>query len=338
MATMLYRPSAPFYVQFEVTDRCNHRCFFCYNETARSSGAPLSTLEAKKLLDQMRESGVFSVNFNGGEPLLRDDFFELARYAKKLGFDLHLNTNATCIDDRAAGMLAELFPSLCTSVLAATAERHDALVGVRGAYRRMRQGLERVLRHGMRAEINVCTFKGNYRELCDIARELAHPGVHVFCATRYILASGEGSGQVLEPSETIAVLDSLERIAAEFPTYREVKLPGPVPYCELPPEQWPRLRRWNTPCQAGFGLCRISPQGDMTPCPLSDMSMGNVRRESFAALWRSPRWNAFAAMEHLPPACRGCAELKSCRGGCVYYDQCLLAHGRKPQTRKWAGA
>ena len=121
----IVRPSAPFYVQFEVTDACNHRCFFCYNEAARSRGTQLSTVEAKRLLDQMREAGVFSVNFNGGEPLSRPDFFELAEHAKTLGFDIHLNTNATLIDEDTADRLAGLFPSLCTSVLAATPEKHE---------------------------------------------------------------------------------------------------------------------------------------------------------------------------------------------------------------------
>lgn len=332
----IIRPSAPFYVQFEVTDACNHRCFFCYNEAARSRGAQLSTDEAKRLLDQMREAGVFSVNFNGGEPLSRPDFFELAEHAKTLGFDIHLNTNATLIDDDTADRLAGLFPSLCTSALAATPEKHDKLVGgVPGAFMRMQAGVNRVLKRGMMVEVNVCTFKGNYQELFDIAAVMARPGVHVFCVTRYIMASPTGADQVLGVPETLEVLSSLERIKQELPTYNEVKLPGPVPYCELPPEHHARLQAWNTPCQAGYGLCRISPQGDMTPCPLSDHKIGNIREQGFSALWQSSRWDSFTHIEHLPTACRKCEDLQSCRGGCIYYDDCLVACGHTPQTRKW---
>lgn len=331
----IIRPSAPFYVQFEVTEVCNHRCFFCYNETMRQVGSQLTTDQCKRLLDEMRGAGVFSINFNGGEPLIRPDFFELASHARRLGFDIHLNTNATLIDDAKADALADLFPSLCTSVLASTAERHDQLVGSLGAFDRMRKGVDRVLTRGMKVEINVCTFKGNYADLYDIARVMARKGVHVFCVTRYIMVAPEGKQHLLGEPETIAVLDSLERIRTEIPTFEEVKLPGPVPYCELPREYWDTLRQWNTPCQAGYGLCRISSIGAMTPCPLSDHVIGNVLETPFAALWADAAWQRYSNVQHLPLNCRDCTELESCRGGCVFYDDCLQSCGHTPNTYKW---
>lgn len=331
----IIRPSAPFYVQFELTEACNHRCFFCYNGALRQSGRELGTDQCLRLLDEMRAAGVFSINFNGGEPLTRSDFFDIASHAKSLGFDIHLNTNATLIDERIADALAGLFPSLCTSVLSSSPRRHDELVGSPGAFERMRQGVEHVLLRGMKVEINVCTFKGNYAELFDIAKAMAHEGVHVFCVTRYIMVNARDAEHVLGGAETIAVLDALERIRAELPTYAEVKLPGPVPYCELPPEQRERLRHWNTPCQVGYGLCRISPVGSMTPCPLSDHVIGNVLERPFTALWTDQAWGRYARVEHLPVNCRSCGELESCRGGCVFYDDCLQANGRTPQTLKW---
>ncbi len=332
----MFRPAAPFYVQFEVTEACNHRCFFCYNNAMRDVAKELDTDEAKAVLDQMRTAGVFSINFNGGEPLTRPDFFELAAHAKDLGFDLHLNTNATLIDEHKADLLAVLFPSVCTSVLAADAGKHDRLVGIPGAHTRMTRGVSLLLERDVKVEINVCTFRDNYLELFDIARGMAREGVHVFCVTRYIMVTPEGQDHVLGVPETIAVLDTLDRIQRELPTYKEVKLPGPVPYCELPDEQTVRLRKWNTPCQVGYGLCRISPQGLMTPCPLSPYIIGNVKEIGFSELWRHERWRQFETFGHLPARCRECEELESCRGGCVGYDDCLHALGKTPATRKWS--
>jgi radical SAM protein with 4Fe4S-binding SPASM domain len=209
------------------------------------------------------------------------------------------------------------------------------LVGCLGAFQRMRAGVDRVIARGMKVEINVCTFQGNYTDLFDIARVMAQDGVHVFCVTRYIMVAPEGADHVLNAPQTIAVLDALERIKAELPTYAEVKLPGPVPYCELPPEQWDRLRHWNTPCQVGYGLCRISPVGCMTPCPLSDDVVGNVRERSFAALWADSAWARYVRLEHLPANCRSCGDLETCRGGCVFYDDSLKSCGHTPKTLKW---
>jgi len=332
----IFRPAAPFYVQFEVTDACNHRCFFCYNHATKTRGLELSTKEAKDILLQMREAGVFSVNFNGGEPLMRRDIFELASYAKTLGFDIHMNTNATLVDAEKADRISALFPSICTSVLASTPENHDRLAGVAGAWQRMRQGVDLLTARGVKVEINVCTSRDNVSELYDIAGSMAAEGVHVFCVTRYIMVKPEGEGLLLGREETIAVLDALERIAADFPSYKEVKLPGPVPFCELPPEYKSLLSRWNTPCQVGYGVCRISPYGSVTPCPLSATVMGELRQSSFGEIWNSERWAIFGDCRHLPPACRSCEELESCRGGCVGYDDCLVAQGKVPQTFKWS--
>ncbi len=270
--------------------------------------------------------------------MTRPDFFELAEYAKILGFDIHLNSNATLIDEGRADRLAGLFPSVCTSALAATSKMHDHLVGVDGAHARMKNGVRLLIERGVKVEVNVCTFQLNYRDLYAIAESMACEGVHVFCATRYIMMNIEGQKHVLGTSETIEVLDALERIQRDMPTYKEVKLPGPVPYCELPDEHTPRLRKWNTPCQIGYGLCRISPSGNMTPCPLSDDVIGNVREMDFTTLWCNERWGRFESFEHLPMGCRNCKDLESCRGGCVGYDDSLHSLGETPQTKKWARA
>ena len=331
----MHRPSAPFYIQFEVTDACNHNCFFCYNDTAKYKGDLLSCEEIKLILRQIKEAGVFSINFNGGEPLMRSDIFELLEFASELGFDLHMNTNATLIDDYKAELIAKFLPSVCVSALASNPKIHDDLTGHPGSFQRMKKGVSLLLKRGVKVEVNVCTFRSNYKDLYNIAKVMAEKDVHVFCVTRYILANPKDINNLLGEKETIEVLDSLECIKNDFPTYQEVKLPGPVPYCELPPNQKERLEKWNTPCQIGFGLCRISPQGIMTPCPISSLYIGDLRKSSFKELWNHKIWNKFESLSHFPEACRLCDDLRSCRGGCIGYDDCLIESGYMPDTRKW---
>ena len=91
------RFKAPLYVQFELTERCNNKCYFCYNPLGRISGEELTTQEIFNILSQLREAGVFRINFNGGEPLMRTDFLQIAEYAYSLGFELHMNPNSTLV-------------------------------------------------------------------------------------------------------------------------------------------------------------------------------------------------------------------------------------------------
>jgi radical SAM protein with 4Fe4S-binding SPASM domain len=331
----MHRPIAPFYVQFEVTWACNHNCFFCYNDPTQSKRSLLTTSEIKDYLRQMREVGVFSINFNGGEPLTRPDFFELAEFAFELGFDLHLNTNGTLVDNQKATQIARFFPSACVSVLASTPKRHNHFVGKKMAFEQMQSGVSNLLSHGVKVEVNVCTFQSNYHELYDIAKVMAEENVHVFCVTRYILTNKEEQDEVLGYKQTLDVLDSLEQIRKDFNTYKEVKLPGPVPYCELASNQKERLRQWNTPCQMGYGLCRITPNGDVTPCPLSPLVIGNLRNSSFKNLWNHSMWKQYESFHHLPEACHSCEDLAYCRGGCVEYDNDMVNANLIPNTIKW---
>lgn len=295
----------------------------------------LSLDEIKVILDQLNAAGVYSINFNGGEPLLRNDFFEIAQYAHSLGFDLHLNSNGTLIGDHEAKEIAKYFASVCVSVLSSIPEKHDELTGREGAYDRVSSGMNHLLEHGIKVEINVCTFTDNYRELYEIAKSFAREGVHVFCVTRYILSNSAERTKLLGEKETIEVLGLLEKISNDFKTYKEVKLPGPVPYCELSSEYVEKLRYWNTPCQVGYGLCRISPIGVITPCPLSDEVMGDLKQNSFEDIWNSIHWEKFAKCSHVTQACIECEELHSCRGGCLGYDEALKKANITPDTRKW---
>ena len=71
---------------------CNQKCVHCY-----AAGQPLSderelsTEDWKKVLDICRRVGIPQVTFTGGEPTMREDLFDLIKYAR--WFISRLNTN-----------------------------------------------------------------------------------------------------------------------------------------------------------------------------------------------------------------------------------------------------
>ena len=114
-------------------------------------------------------------------------------------------------------------------------------------------------------------------------------------------------------------------------------MPGPVPFCEISPKYHKKLAELNVPCQFGYGLCRISATGKVTPCTISDEVIGDLRNESFKDVWNSNKWDRYLRLEHLPVSCRECDELRLCRGGCVVYDQSIRSCGLELCTKKWQG-
>ena len=338
MATVskITRCSAPYYVQFEVTRRCNNRCFFCYNEIGNVEGAELSTAEIKRVISEMCDAGVFKINFNGGEPLTRKDFFEFAEFAHDKGFQLHMNTNATLVTPEVATRISRLMPSVCVSLLSSIPEEHDLMSGRKGAFKEVLRGMDYLRDNGVSIEVNVCTTKKNFKRLPDIAQIAAQHGCSTLCSTRYILSSPDNIDLLLGPQETVALIHELLAIQESVPGIKATALPGPVPFCEVPKEEWENLKKLNIPCQFGYGLCRISPVGIITPCPISDDAIADLRKVSFASAWQSDGWRRYERICHIQAPCRSCEVFPECKCGCIVYDECLKSAGVKPCTKKWS--
>jgi radical SAM protein with 4Fe4S-binding SPASM domain len=68
-------------------------------------------------------------------------------------------------------------------------------------------------------------------------------------------------------------------------------------------------------CPAGKYYCRITPTGDVTPCPYMPVSAGNLRDTGFAELWE--RAEVFTELRHRPLGGRcGACEFRELCGGC----------------------
>ena len=81
---------------------------------AKKYANELTTVEAKKFIDDLADFKVPVLLFSGGEPLIRPDFFELADYAAKKGVRPTLSTNGTLITRQVAQKIKDMlaFPSM----------------------------------------------------------------------------------------------------------------------------------------------------------------------------------------------------------------------------------
>ncbi|HEX9019977.1 MAG TPA: SPASM domain-containing protein, partial [Nitrospirota bacterium] len=68
-------------------------------------------------------------------------------------------------------------------------------------------------------------------------------------------------------------------------------------------------------CLAGLSYCRISPEGDVTPCPYMPLSAGNVRDRDFGDIWKDSELFNALRNPSLKGKCKECAFSLLC-GGC----------------------
>lgn len=66
-------------VSWMTTNKCNLKCEHCYQDAADCDSRELTTVEGKAMIEQIARAGFKIMIFSGGEPLMRDDIFELGR-------------------------------------------------------------------------------------------------------------------------------------------------------------------------------------------------------------------------------------------------------------------
>lgn len=129
------RKKIPLVCHFDLTYRCNLNCVQCY--VVREDHPELSTSEIKDILDQLTKAGTLYLTFSGGEIFTREDFFQIAEYARRLHFALKLMTNGTLIDEQIADRVAALYPDLVNiSIYSTSPGIHDGITSVPGSLAR----------------------------------------------------------------------------------------------------------------------------------------------------------------------------------------------------------
>lgn len=120
-----------------ITDRCNLRCIMCKQWRRQEKNEELSTEEWREAIDQLKALGIEEINFTGGEPLLREDVYDLVRYASNLGIISGITTNGFLLDKDRANLLIKNGVNIFTISIDALAEAYDGIRGVNGAYKRV---------------------------------------------------------------------------------------------------------------------------------------------------------------------------------------------------------
>ncbi|ACP38476.1 radical SAM protein [Saccharolobus islandicus] len=96
---ILKDPFNPAYATFKVTSRCNLRCTFCSPSYYSGELGEGSTERVKKIIDNLRNSSIVVLSFEGGEPTYRPDILDLLEYAHDGSFYVMLTTNGYRLKD-----------------------------------------------------------------------------------------------------------------------------------------------------------------------------------------------------------------------------------------------
>jgi len=334
-------------VSWNLTQRCNLECAHCYMSAfpgADASGE-LGTDECRRVMGEIAEVNphVFLI-LTGGEPLLRKDLFELAAAGSDKGFTVVVGTNGVLLRDREARLLKEHGVQGASLSLDSTdAKKHDAFRHLPGAWKGAVRATKALNAEGLDFSLHMSVTDWNVEEIpamIDLARELGAKVLNFF----FLVRTGRGQRLTdIAPAQYEKILTYLARVQGvgnggprpEPSVFDAQEDPWSVPagraggllirakcaphfrriIWELDPAS-PLLRNYaHGSCPAGKYYCRITPEGDVTPCPYMPVSAGNLRERSFADLWHSAGVFADLREPKLGGRCGACEFRKIC-GGC----------------------
>lgn len=305
----------PALVSWNLTRRCNLACPHCYLDAGTKADDELTTDECLALVDELHGLGTEMLILTGGEPLLRRDIYAIARRASDLGLWVVMGTNGVLVNDHVAARMVECgVRGVGISLDALDPDRHNAFRGGPDAWKYSVRALDLCRRHGLEVLVQTTVMEENYDEipaLIDFARERGAWAFNLY----FLVRTGRGRTMTeLSPERTHAMLEHLARVQDRYrPMLVRAKC---APQFKQIAHALGLAGLESGGCMAGTEYCRITPGGDVTPCPYMDVVAGNVRVQSFTEIWRtSPVFADLRAPDRLGGRCGTC-EFRHLCGGC----------------------
>lgn len=316
-------------VAWEVTRTCNLACIHCRAAALdRPYENELTTEECFRLLDNIETFASPIIILTGGEPLLRQDIFDIASYGNQKGFRMTMAVNGTLLSmEMAKRMIAAGIQRISISLDGATAASHDAFRRVKGAFDGALNGIANARAAGLDFQVNTTITQQNLQELPAIQELVVSLGAvahHIF------LLVPMGRGKEIEEQAISA--EQYEKTLHWFYEQR-----GRVPLqlkATCAPHYYRILRQraksedrevnfdtfgldaMTRGCLGGTGFAFVSHVGQVQPCGYLELDCGNVREKSFREIWeKSSIFCNLRNFKEYEGKCGKCEYVRVC-GGC----------------------
>jgi MoaA/NifB/PqqE/SkfB family radical SAM enzyme len=161
---------------------CNNNCIHCIiGEDVRKAYPDRTTEEIKRCLKEAIEKKYEQVIFIGGEVTIRDDFFELLKFAKLNGLHVHIESNARMFYlESFAKKTLEIDPdlSMMVSFHSPIKRVQDMITRANGSFEQTVRGIKNLKKYGLKklATDTVIT-KFNYTQLPALIKFFKRLGV-----------------------------------------------------------------------------------------------------------------------------------------------------------------
>ena len=327
--------TGPFWVDFDVTRRCNLRCVGCLYHSPLVTGPRQPNLEVsdiafdivERTVRELAQMGTHTVIIQGaGEPLMHPRIIDIITAVKRSGMFCRLLTNGTLLDRVMAEELAGAgLDSLRISIWAnSAAEMHgvNEEVDARNFDSIVRgiQLLDEVrARRGSlipQVELFQVVNRNNYRTVASLANLAMQHHCAGIRLAQLISRRGQIDDYSLSPEEEKFCLQQLAQVR---PALQAQGVAHNIDGLTLRFAKGERV--WeHAACFTPWYRLRVLVDGTVKVCRGHDEEFGHLERQSFSEIWNGAPLRAFRRRVSTREGLARVAEQSDCRACCFFLE------------------
>jgi radical SAM protein with 4Fe4S-binding SPASM domain len=343
-----FTSSAPYFVIWNLTNKCNLRCKHCY-EWKEDYDNELTLEEKKDVIDQLDKMKVASIALSGGDPVFSTDFVPVSARMSEKGIYHSLATNGTLLTPDMVKKIKDLRYGYVQVSVDGDRQTHNYFRGG-DSYDRTMEGIDNLVKAGMTTSISTTLTVYNKDQIFDMIKLAKEKGVFSLNLYKLVVTgratpdldvSPEFKDQLYEKLVEWQLQDNTKArkegtrpflILSSDPQYvrkiwdvQQGKYEKDIEMTALHFGSLPRLERATMEallgfiggCAAGYKQLAIDYNGNINPCVfMPDIVIGNTRTDDISYVWEnSPILNALRMPREDIPGCGSCDYTDIC-GGC----------------------
>jgi len=258
----------------DITSRCNLRCKGCWAAKYDKKAQDLDMKLIEKAIDEVRyKIGMNYIAVTGGEPLIREDVFDIFEKYPDCIFTLY--TNGTLLTDEKVKRLAELGNVYVLLSIEGTEQHTDARRG-EGVYKKVISAMDKLKKAGIVFGFSTCPTRDNcdYLSSDEFVDTMIEKGCHFGFYFQYIPIGSDPDPEIMPTPE--------QRNAQRYSVYRH-RNTKPIFLVDF----WNDGPEVNGCMAGGRKYFHITNNGDIEPCVFVHFAVGNIKDMSITDALKS---------------------------------------------------
>lgn len=256
-----YKTRTPLLAKFELTYNCNFRCKYCYIEGLDTK--MLSYDEIKIALKKLKYNGVNEIYLTGGEPFLHPQIMEIISLCDEIGLITCIQTNGSFINEQIAQRLSNYnHLKIFISFHSANKDKFDEFTEVENSFDKVMKAQKYLERFDINYAFKLNVTSYNEGQIKDniVFLEKNNIPFDIYIQTLPDIGDNKETMEYMISEKTIKWLYENEY-----------------------------LKFHKTRCSAAIGKLWISPFGDVYPCELYRVKLGNLIVDDFEDIWNGKK-------------------------------------------------